>query len=372
MEIYNTGSARGNNMDKNASYWDELLGQGKIIWGVAADDSHSPGSTCGSWVMVNSENNVNAILDALKAGEFYSSCGPEIYDFYVEDGKAVIECSPVSAICLQSDAQPTRITRGTDGLITRIHEIGAADKLINLITPEKGRIGVMVKGGKSPNSKTTPISQLFTYGNFEIYEKNSMYWLRGGSVINSFYGLSGDIARVALATYLCELANELTDEDEDCSEILRLLLNSLYLVSRGEKSQEIIKSVFEMRAAAISGYLPELFGCAYCHADFSDYLYLDVMGGKIVCTECQAKRGQRIPRVSKEFDADPEVSVLCGISPSTLAALRHIVSASEKKIFSFALKDDDDMRDLSRACEAYILNHLGRSFDSLDFYKMVR
>lgn len=119
MEIYNTGSARGNNMDKNAAYWDELLGQGKIIWGVAADDSHSPGSTCGSWVMVNSENNVNAILDALKAGEFYSSCGPEIYDFYVEDGKAVIECSPVAAICLQSDAQPTRITRGENGLITR-------------------------------------------------------------------------------------------------------------------------------------------------------------------------------------------------------------------------------------------------------------
>ena len=119
MEIYNTGSARGNNMDKNASYWDELLGQGKIIWGVAADDSHSPGSTCGSWVMVNSENNVNAILDALKAGEFYSSCGPEIYDFYVEDGKAVVECSPVERIRLHADAHPTKIKRGENGLITR-------------------------------------------------------------------------------------------------------------------------------------------------------------------------------------------------------------------------------------------------------------
>ena len=264
------------------------------------------------------------------------------------------------------------MTFATDGLITRVHEVGVGDKLVNIITPDRGRIGVMVKGGKSPSSKMTPISQLFTYGNFEIYEKNSMYWLRGGSVTNSFYGLSSDITRVALATYLCDISNELTDEDEDCGEILRLLLNSIYLVSKGEKSQEIIKAVFELRAAAISGYLPELFGCAYCHTEHSDYLYLDVMGGKLVCTECQAKRGQRIPRISKEFDADPEASVLCGMTPSALAALRHIVSAPEKKIFSFILKDEDDIRDLSRACEAYILNHLGRSFDSLDFYKMVK
>ncbi len=264
------------------------------------------------------------------------------------------------------------MTFATDGLITRVHEVGASDKLINIITPERGRIGVMVKGGRSPSSKLTPISQLFTYGNFEIYEKNSMYWLKGGGATNSFYGLSSDISRVSLATYLCELANELTDEDEECAELLRLLLNSLYLLSRGDKAQEIIKSAFEMRVAAISGYMPELFGCAYCHSDSAEFLYLDVMGGKLVCTDCQAKRGQRVPRISKDFDDVPETSVLCGMSPSTLAAIRYIVSAPEKKLFSFDLKDADDLHDLSRACEAYIVNHLGRSFDSLDFYKVVK
>lgn len=264
------------------------------------------------------------------------------------------------------------MTFATDGLITRIHEVGASDKLINIITPDRGRIGVMVKGGRSPGSKLTPISQLFTYGNFEIYEKNSMYWLKGGSVTNSFYGLSADISRVALATYLCDVANELTDEDEECSELLRLLLNSLYLINKGEKSQDIIKAAFEMRVMAISGYLPELFGCAYCHTDGAEFLYLDVMGGKLVCTECQAKRGQRAPRISRDFEDEAESSVLCGMSLSTLAAIRYIVSAPEKKLFSFELKDSDDLRDLSRACEAYTVNHLGRSFDSLDFYKIVK
>lgn len=264
------------------------------------------------------------------------------------------------------------MTFATDGLITRVHEIGASDKLVNIITPDRGRIGVMVKGGRSPNSKLTPISQLFTYGNFEIYEKNSMYWLRSGSIMTPFYELSSDIEKVALATYLCDLANELSDEDEECDELLRLLLNSLFLIGKGEKPSELIKSAFEMRAAAISGYLPELYGCAYCHSSVAELIYLDVMGGKLVCTECQAKRGKRVPRISKDFDDDPEASVLCGMSPSALAALRYIVSAPDKKLFSFELKDVNDLYDLARATETYILNHLGRSFDSLDFYKAIK
>lgn len=264
------------------------------------------------------------------------------------------------------------MTFATDGLITRVHEVGASDKLVNIITPDRGRIGVMVKGGRSPNSKLTPISQLFTYGNFEIYEKNSMYWLRAGSITETFYELSRDIVKVSLATYLCDVANELTDEDEECGELLRLLLNALFLVGKGDRSLEIVKSAFEMRSVAISGYLPELFGCAYCHETCAELMYLDVMGGKLICTDCQSKRGKKPLEVSKEFDYVPEAGILCGMSPSTLAALRYIVSTHEKKVFSFDLKDANDLHDLSRTTEAYLLNHLGRGFDSLDFYKAMR
>lgn len=264
------------------------------------------------------------------------------------------------------------MTFATDGLITRVHEVGAGDKLVNIITPDRGRIGVMVKGGRSPSSKLTPLSQLFIYGNFEIYEKNSMYWLRGGSINSSFYELSCDVSKLALATYLCDIANELTDEDEECSELLRLVLNSLFLIGKGEKNAEIVKSAFELRAAAISGYMPELFGCSYCHETLPEFTYLDVMGGKLVCTACQAKRGQRAPRISKDFEDEAESSVLCGMSPLVLTALRYILSAPEKQVFSFDLKDQDDLRALSRATEAYLLNHLGRGFDSLEFYKLMK
>jgi DNA repair protein RecO (recombination protein O) len=67
----------------------------------------------------------------------------------------------------------------------------------------------------------------------------------------------------------------------------------------------------------------------------------------------------------------PEASILRGLSPSALAALRYIVSAPDGRVFSFEIKDDGETEELAGAAESYILNHLERSFDSLSFYKQV-
>jgi len=76
--------------------------------------------------MVRSENNINAILEALEDGRFYSSCGPEIYNFYVEDDVAVVECSEVVKVWFQCDMHPTRPETAGGALMT-----GARWKLNN-------------------------------------------------------------------------------------------------------------------------------------------------------------------------------------------------------------------------------------------------
>ena len=115
MEIWNTGCPQDNNMDMDALYWDDLLGRGIRLFGVAVDDGHAAHAHCKGWVMVNAENNVNSILNALKNGAFYSSCGPEIYDFYVKDGHCVIECSPVKKLRVHSDCHPTKVWHDPEG-----------------------------------------------------------------------------------------------------------------------------------------------------------------------------------------------------------------------------------------------------------------
>ncbi len=118
MEIWNSGCAIENDMDTDAAYWDEILGQGKVIFGVATDDGHPMSQHCNGWVMVRAENNINSILEALKNGAFYSSCGPEIYNFYVEDGKAIVDCSSAARIRFHSDMHPTGVIRSADGTLT--------------------------------------------------------------------------------------------------------------------------------------------------------------------------------------------------------------------------------------------------------------
>ena len=115
MEIWNSGCVLDNDMDMDAAYWDDLLGRNIRIYGVATDDGHRAHHHCKGWVMVNAENNVNSILSALENGAFYSSCGPEIYDFYVKDGKCVIECSPVEKLRVHSDCHPAKVWRDPDG-----------------------------------------------------------------------------------------------------------------------------------------------------------------------------------------------------------------------------------------------------------------
>lgn len=258
-----------------------------------------------------------------------------------------------------------------DGIITKVIN-NNSDRLVYILTPDRGRILVSVKGGKKPGGVLTAASQLFTYGNYEIYEKNSMYWMRGGTPIESFYGISSDIERLALGTYLCELANELTDENVDGEEIMRLLLNSLYLISKSSKSHAQIKAVFEIRSCAVSGYCPNLYGCTRCKKSDNDLFYFDITGGRIFCPECFAIQEKELPRIPRDFDYTERKSSMSLLTPAVLAAFRYVISSQPNKIFSFEIKDRDELENFGKAAETYILEHLGRGFDSLDFYKTVK
>jgi DNA repair protein RecO (recombination protein O) len=264
-----------------------------------------------------------------------------------------------------------------NGLVTRSYPSGDHDRLIHIITEDRGRLSVMVKGGSSKRGgATAACTQLFTYGNFELYSGNNgdLYWLRGGSVLTSFYRLSADIARVALASYLCDVACDLTDKnvvEEETAPLLRMLLNSLYTLDKGNKSPALVKGVFELRAAAMMGYQPNLMGCAICKEGYPDEAYFDIMNGRIICADCQTKRNRLLGRMATEQEELGERSIVCPVSASVLAAIRYALTAPDQKIFSFALKDKEEEYAFDRAAETFLLNQLERDFETLHFYRSV-
>lgn len=100
MEVYNGICELKYNHGNAEQHWDYMLRRGKRIMGVAADDCHGgEGHNGRGFLMVKSESlDDKSLISAIKAGNYYSSRGPLIHDFYIEDGVAVVKCSPALRI----------------------------------------------------------------------------------------------------------------------------------------------------------------------------------------------------------------------------------------------------------------------------------
>ncbi len=258
-----------------------------------------------------------------------------------------------------------------NGLIIRTRDMGDHDRYLTVLTAERGRILILAKGGRSVKGPQTAVSQLYTYANFEYYRKGDFNILKGGSPIESFYRLAENMDRLNLAAYLCELASELTDEGEEAGEMLRLTLNSLHAVSRELYPLEQIKGAFEIRAAAISGYEPDLSGCRVCRKSFFDPFYLDVMNGALICPECLSEAGKKV-KGGEYADEIREAEIRPILPEAVVAALRYCVKAPLNRLFAFEMADANDLAAFAKQAELYLLSHIGHGFDSLKFYHEMR
>lgn len=92
MEIYNHECYMLGYDSYTPYIYDDMLRSGKKIYAVSTDDTHS--GAIGGFIMIKADNlKYETITNALFAGNFYASNGPEIYDLYVEDEKVYITCS---------------------------------------------------------------------------------------------------------------------------------------------------------------------------------------------------------------------------------------------------------------------------------------
>ena len=256
-----------------------------------------------------------------------------------------------------------------DGLVLQSRNYGENDKLVTILTRE-GKQVLLAKGVRSMKSKIKNITEPFVYANFELNQKGSaIAWIKGGSSIEIFYSLREDVEKLFLATYVCDVANELSGERVECEDMLRLTLNTLFAIMNNLRPLPQIKAVYEIRTAAISGYCPNLDYCEECEREDLELTYFDITNGALICSECLNKRGQIVKKnLSLTYDDIRERNVLIPLTPASRSAIRFAISVPREKIFSFNLSEADDLKTFTKACEEYLLYHLGHGFDSLDLY----
>lgn len=114
VEVYNHGCAEGCDRADGFAIADQLLAEGRRLSLVATDDAHfSEPDHFGGWVMVKAEaNEPEALLASLKAGQFYSSQGPELRDVRVTGSAVEVECSAVRSVIVQGAGTAARAVHG--------------------------------------------------------------------------------------------------------------------------------------------------------------------------------------------------------------------------------------------------------------------
>jgi hypothetical protein len=101
FEVYNNGTEHLCHGGNAEVLWDMLLRAGKKVFAMAVDDQHVAEDLYGGWIWLKAaERSKQAILDALWAGSFYASNGPDIVDFALdaETGEVYVACSPCREI----------------------------------------------------------------------------------------------------------------------------------------------------------------------------------------------------------------------------------------------------------------------------------
>lgn len=239
------------------------------------------------------------------------------------------------------------------GLVIKEQSIGESDRLITVLTAEHGLVRAFSRGSKNTKSKKVAATSLLAYSDFTFSKTKASFGIEDALVKEVFFELREDISKMALAQYFCELAYEFCEEEYESEEILRLFLNALWLLKKGDKKTNFIKAVTELRLMSLSGYMPALVACDNCGEYLTEFMRFAPESGKLFCSECAAD--------GYSYE----------ISSSVVQAMRFVSLSDFEKIFSFALKDGA-LNSFCTVTENYLLHKTQRKFKTLDFYNTVK
>ena len=237
------------------------------------------------------------------------------------------------------------------GLVLREVKYKESSKILTILTEEEGKITAEARGALRKGSKCSAASQVLTWSELTFFENRGRYTLTEGSVLEDFAALRADLGDYALGCYMAELLEAVSDEDSHSTALLHLGLNALFALSRQLYPAKHIKAVFELRAMCLSGYEPDLRGCAVCGAPEPDRF--NISQGVLQCAACRA---------------EGEDDIRLPMSAGTRAALRYLDSAPPSRVFSFRLAEPS-LSELGQITESYLCTRLERGFSTLDFYK---
>lgn len=210
----------------------------------------------------------------------------------------------------------------TKGLVLSEVNFSESDKMLTVLTPDLGKISCVAKGARKMRSGLLASTQIFAFSDMVLYRGNGEnYYINSAELIEPFYAIRNDYDRLECAMECIKFTRLCVQENQVAFNILKLLLNTIYLLSTGEKKNEFVKSVFQLKFVCLIGFKPDLTACISCGSR-------DLIGFSV-------KKSGAICKVCGGLDKS-----MLSLSKGAITAIGYIAQSDLKKLFSFNVSED--------------------------------
>lgn len=180
----------------------------------------------------------------------------------------------------------------------------------------------MLEGQEGQKAFCSAGTQFLCFGEYQLFKGSDTYKINSCEIIEMFYNIRTDLDKLTYASYITKIVNDVTTENQNSYNTLKLFLNTLYAISETDKSLDLITSVFKLRLLKILGFAPNTKECVSCKKE-EDLTCFSIKDNGFKCKNCGKQDTGSIEM------KDP-----------TKNAIKYIMISDPKKIFSFSLSDE--------------------------------
>jgi DNA repair protein RecO (recombination protein O) len=185
----------------------------------------------------------------------------------------------------------------TEALVLRRSDMGEADRLLTVLTPERGKLRLLAKGVRKIASRKAGHVELFTHAQFLVAQGHTWDIVTQAETIHTFRPLREDVVRASAAYYCAELLDHFTGEEVGSRPLFDLALVTLARLAEA-RDPALALRFFELHLLGLSGYRPELYQCVGCRQPLQPLTnYWSPADGGVLCPRCGEGRGDTEPLV---------------------------------------------------------------------------
>ena len=233
----------------------------------------------------------------------------------------------------------------TKGIVIIENNMADFDKMLTILTPN-GKIEAIAKGARRPRSLLLAGTQFLCFGEFMLYKSGNVYNVNSCETIEVFYNIRTDLDKLKYAVHITKIINDVTTENQNSYKILQLYLNTLYAIAKTDKDLEFILSIFKLRLLSTIGFRPIIDSCQVCK-EKENFSYFSLRDNGFKCKTCGKMDKGAIE-----------------ISETTKDAIRYIILADAKKIFSFDVPEESN-KELEIISKLYLNEKLEKEYKIL-------